>query len=778
MLTSPTFLRRLLPRALGAWMALAFTLLSIILTLALTAVIERKSTEQVKSGIGFRLAELAAQTSDKLERGMFERYREVRLIAQRHDLGAEVPLARRRETLDRVQASYEYYSWLGLAGIDGRVQVSARGLLEGADVSARPWFRDALKGIHVGDVHEAKLLSRLLPRQEEPLRFVDVAFPYLDEHGNTVGVLGAHLSWLWARDVERSVMAGIGTRRKGEALIVDAQGTVLLGPPGTGGQQLRLASLDRARAGNEGGYLVERWPDGRSYLVGYARGRGYAQYPGLGWTVLVRQEVADAYAPVRRLREYGLIAGVLLAALFSLAGLLVARHITRPLGELAESARRIRAGEPVKLEAESGRYVEVQALSGTLEVLVADLVRRGMELKELNATLEQRVEQRTRELGQALETLRASQQRIATILETAQDAFVAIDMQGRICDWNSAAEAMLGWRREEALGRPAAGLLVPPRLRANAEGALARFRETGTLDILGRRVETVLCRRDGGEVTVEMTSGLAGTTEGPFFSIFVHDISERKQVERMKNEFVSTVSHELRTPLTAISASLALLADGMAGELPEDAQGLVGIANASSGRLVRLIGDVLDLQKIDAGRMDFERRVQPVVPIAEAAVASMASLAGQAGVTLACETGPGAHALQASVDRDRITQVLANLLSNAVKFSHAGSTVVTRIERDGERVRLSVADQGEGIPEAFRPRVFQRFAQADGTNSRRSGGTGLGLAICKTIVEEHGGTIGFESREGQGTTFVVTLAVAGQESGRGQGPGRNMLHLP
>ncbi len=778
MSTPSTFLRRFLPRALGAWMALAFTLLSIILTLALTAVIERKATEQVKSGIGFRLAELAAQTSDKLERGMFERYREVNLIAQRRDLGADVAQARRRETLDRVQASYGYYSWLGLAGMDGRVQVSARGLLEGADVSARPWFRDALKGIHVGDVHEAKLLSRLLPRQQEPLRFVDVAFPYRDEHGNTVGVLGAHMSWQWARDVERSVMAGIGTRRKGEALIVDARGTVLLGPQGMAGRHLVLSSLHRARAGKDAGYLVERWPDGRDYLVGYARGQGYAQYPGLGWTVLVRQDVADAYAPVRRLREYGLSAGVLLAALFSLAGVLVARRITRPLGELAESARRIRAGEPVKLGTESGRYVEVQALSGTLEVLVADLVRQGTELKELNATLEQRVAQRTRELEQAVVTVGASKQRIATILETAQDAFVGIDTQGCICDWNSAAETMLGWRRDEALGRPAAELVVPPRLRAHAQAALARFRETGTLDILGRRVETMLCRRDGSEVTVEMTSGLAGTAEGPFFSIFVHDISERKQVERMKNEFVSTVSHELRTPLTAISASLALLADGMAGELPEDAKGLVGVANASSERLVRLVGDVLDLQKIDAGRMEFDRTVQPVLPIAEAAVASMASLAAQAGVTLACEAGPGADDLEASVDRDRITQVLANLLSNAVKFSPAGSTVLTRVERIGDRVRLSVADQGDGIPEAFRPRVFQRFAQADGTNSRRSGGTGLGLAICKTIVEEHGGTIGFESREGQGTTFAFTLALAGQASGQGEGPGRTMLHLP
>jgi len=775
--TVPTFLHRLLPRALGAWMALAFTLLSLVFTLILTAVIEHKATEQVKTGIGYGLADRAAQTSDKLERGMFERYREVGLLVRRADLGPGVPLARRRATLERVQASYGYYSWIGLAALDGRVQVAAKGMLEGADVSGRPWFGEALKGKHVGDVHEALLLERLLPRQAEPWRFVDVAFPYIDERGRTAGVLGAHLSWQWARDVERSVMATVGARRHVEALIVDAGGRVLLGPPDTAGRKLALRSLELAgseRTGSQAssqasgqvsgqamnGYVVERWPDGKSYLVGYARGRGFAEYPGLGWTVLVREDLVDAYGPVRRLREYGLIAGVLLAALFSLAGLVVARRVTRPLGELAESARRIRAGEPVKLGAEHGRYVEVQALSGTLDALVADLVRKQGELKELNATLEQRVEQRTRELEDALLTVSAGKQRIDTILATVQDAFVAIDMQGRLVDWNAAAETMLGWRRDEVLGRPAAELVVPERLRANALAALHHFRETGQLEIEGRRVERVLRRRDGSEVQVEMTAGIAGTPEGPFFSIFAQDISGRKEVERMKNEFVSTVSHELRTPLTSISASLALLADGMAGELPADAQVLVGIANASSERLVRLIGEVLDIQKMDAGRMDFERKPQPVWPIAEAAVASMASLAAQSGVTLACQAGPGADGLQATVDRDRITQVLANLLSNAVKFSEAGTTVLTRVEDGGGCVRLSVADQGSGIPEAFRGRVFQRFAQADGTNSRRSGGTGLGLSICKAIVDEHGGTIRFDSVVGQGTTFTIELPLA------------------
>jgi signal transduction histidine kinase len=254
-----------------------------------------------------------------------------------------------------------------------------------------------------------------------------------------------------------------------------------------------------------------------------------------------------------------------------------------------------------------------------------------------------------------------------------------------------------------------------------------------------------------------MSTGLAGSGDGAFFGVFMRDITERKEVERLKNEFVSTVSHELRTPLTSISASLALLADGIAGELPEDARQLVDIANASSGRLVRLIGDVLDIQKMEAGGVALERRVQPVLPIAREAVDAMASLAGQAGVTLACAAGPGADTACAAVDRDRMMQVLTNLLSNAIKFSGAGDTVSTRVEAHDGRLRLAVDDQGAGIPPAFRERVFQRFAQADGADSRRKSGTGLGLSICKAIVEQHGGTIGFDSEMGQGTTFWVEL---------------------
>jgi PAS domain S-box-containing protein len=747
--------------SLGAYLALAFSLLSILLTVVLVEVIERAALEEVKSRIGHGLGELAMQTSEKLDRGMFERYREVSLLARRRGLtGAAAKDPDRRQILNDVQDSYEYYDWIGMAGLDGKVQVATRGLLEGADVGQRPWFGKALRGVNVDDVHEAKILASLLPAKGgEARRFVDVAFPYLDEHGKPAGVLGAHLSWRWARDVERSIIAPAAVRNHVQALIVAANGVVLLGPPDLQGKTLSQPSIGFAKR-QDNGYLEEHWPDGKSYLVGFSRSRGYGPYPGLGWTVVVRQSVDNAYLPIRQLRRQALWSGLGLALLFSLVGVFVARRITRPLGRLARSAQRVQRGEAVPLSSGGGSYFEVKALSGSLNALVADLVSRKQELTELNATLEQRVEERTRELAQALLRVQASEQRIHSIIEASQDAFVGVDLKGHVTDWNSQAQRMFGWSREEALGQPVAGLLLPERFRATVGNAMAVFNETGHVAMLDRRLERTVVSRDGVEFPIEMTAALAGTPDTAFFSVFLHDISERKKVERMKDEFVATVSHELRTPLTSIRASLALLADGMAGELPADIKGLVDIASQSCERLVRLVGDVLDIQKIEAGNMQLALVTEPLLPLLDHALAGMQAHARQVGVALECTCEDGASRLSARVDHDRMTQVLTNLLSNAVKFSPRGGTVTLHLSTAGKSARIAVIDHGCGIPEHFRPRVFQRFAQADSADSRAKGGTGLGLSICKSLVEEHGGTIWYAS-DGEGTRFYVELPLAG-----------------
>ncbi|MEC4719581.1 ATP-binding protein [Noviherbaspirillum sp. CPCC 100848] len=746
-------------RSIGAYLALVFSIMTIVLTVILVQVIGIAATRQLKNNIGNGLAELALQTSDKLDRGMHERYREVRLMSMRKDLTSrEVSVDDKRRVLDERQQTYGFYAWIGLTDPEGKVLASTQKMLEGANVAQRPWFRNALAGNHLGDVHEAVLLAKLLPNPtSEPKRFVDVAFPYRDSQGTLLGVLGVHLSWQWARDVERSIIDPIAVRRRVESMILDRAGTVLLGPPGMQGKTLDIKRYQLAD-GRPNAFHIEASDDGRQYLVGHSASRGYADYPGLGWTVVVRQDAEEAYAPAKRLQQQVLWSGIGLAVLFSVLGWLVARRIAQPLGELAASAQQVQTRQADGIARIDTDYLEVRRLSGSLNALVADLLQKESALRDLNQTLERRVEQRTQELAQALADVRNSEKRIKTIIETAQDAFIGVDLHGKVTDWNSRAEQMFGWNADEAIGRSLQELIIPQRFHDRYAAALADFHRTGALDYLNQRLERIVVNRAGHEFPVEATIGLAGTADTYFFSAFLHDISERKKVERMKSEFVSTVSHELRTPLTSIRASLSMLVDdmdGMGADLPPDVRGLLNISYQSCERLVRLVNDVLDVQQIESGNMAYQMRDQPLLPLIRESMDAMDSYARQYRVRLDLQTDGSEP--QLPFDHDRMIQVLHNLLSNAIKFSPPESTVTLSMERRDRHVRISVSDHGSGIPQQFRDRIFQKFAQADATDSRRKGGTGLGLSICKSIVEEHGGEISFESEPGEGTAFHVDL---------------------
>ncbi len=731
---------------LAAYLTLAFAALAGLLTLLLVAVIGISAGNQMRDDIRANLAELAHQTADKLDRGMFERYREVRLIAHRYDLTDH---AGTRQFLAEIQSSYPYYAWIGVTDARGVVTASTDGVLEGVDVSARPWFSNVRKGLHVGDVHEAMLLAHLLAHpSEEPLRFVDIAFGCRDG-----GVLAAHLSWQWARDLARSIVDPRGGQRDLQAFIVGADGRVLLGPPGLEGKLLSTAS---ARASGSGA-LVETWPDGHRYLVGYARSEGHADYPGLGWNVLVRQDSDSAFLPVESVQRRVLVSGIVIGLVFSLFGVLLARLISRPLQALSEAAERVGNGQAGAMPAFANSPREVRTLAGSLGALVHKLLQKEAVVTELNQDLERRVERRTAELAAALEQVKTSEARIHAILESSHDAFVAMDLNGRIVDWNSSAARMFGLSRGEVLGQDAAALIMPERLRERFAQRLAKV-DPADANTTAGRIELIFCDRAGREFPAETSVSLTGSGEHAFFSAFLRDISERKQVERMKNEFISTVSHELRTPLTAIRFSLNMLADGLMGEFEPDVQKLLNIANDSCERLVRLINDMLDVEKIEAGRMAYHFKPHSLLALAQDALEATRAYAAPFEVELALESdGSDPHA---AVDADRITQVLVNLLSNAVKFSRAGTCVQLRVASAGGMARISVTDHGEGVPPEFQPHMFEKFAQADGSNTRTRSGTGLGLSICKQLVTAHQGRIGFTSRMGEGSTFEVELPLA------------------
>lgn len=239
------------------------------------------------------------------------------------------------------------------------------------------------------------------------------------------------------------------------------------------------------------------------------------------------------------------------------------------------------------------------------------------------------------------------------------------------------------------------------------------------------------------------------------FVVAMRDVSERHHIDRMKGEFVATVSHELRTPLSSISGSLGLIAGGAAGPLPDKAARLVAIAHSNTERLVRLVNDILDTEKIESGHIDIEERQVALGCLVSDVIETNRGLAETSGVSI--EMPAPEDDLVVLGDVDHLTRVVTNLLSNAIKFSPAGGTVAVSLEGGPDAVILRVRDQGAGIPEAFQPRLFQRFSQADSSDTRAKGGSGLGLSIVKGIVERHGGSVSVDCPEAGGTVFEVRL---------------------
>jgi PAS domain S-box-containing protein len=356
----------------------------------------------------------------------------------------------------------------------------------------------------------------------------------------------------------------------------------------------------------------------------------------------------------------------------------------------------------------------------------------------------------------------------AGIISSSAHLVIAIDEDYRIVIFNRAAEKALGYTATEVLGeRAVRSFLDPGEIMERARTLSVELGETVAVgpDILTRiplrdGLETrawTFVRKDGSRfpanVIITPLRDDRGATAG--FLGVIEDVSARHEVDRIKSEFTAVVSHELRTPLTSIRGSLGLILGAFSQSLPQKVRDLLEIAQSNSDRLVLLINDILDIEKVSAGQMRFEIETVKLGDIVRKAVESNDGYARKHGVSMALtDIDP---ALRVDVDPDRFVQVLTNLLSNAVKYSPASGTVHVSGERRGDLVRVSVRDTGHGIPENFRNRIFERFSQADASATREKGGTGLGLYIARRFVEQMLGRIGFDSEPGKGATFWVEL---------------------
>lgn len=363
--------------------------------------------------------------------------------------------------------------------------------------------------------------------------------------------------------------------------------------------------------------------------------------------------------------------------------------------------------------------------------------------------------------------LRESDRRWKALLDNVQLVVVELDIQGKIEYVNPFFLNMVGYSSlAEVRGQSWIETFIPPSQRSVLHNAFQEFLQ----DNLHTHYQNPILTRSGKERMIAWNNTLLKDTQGQNIGIIAigEDITERIKIERMKGEFISVVSHELRTPLTSMQAALSLLCEKIVDPNSEVGEATLQIAAEGTDRLVRLVNDILDLERLESGKIRIEKRLCKVDEIVNTAIAQMQEMANQSEIRI--ETHRCDQTVEA--DGDRLLQVLTNLLSNAIKFSPAGSTVrvtvesVSSIDPQSVTKALSVSppyllftvrDEGRGIPTEKLAHVFERFYQIDASDSRDKGGTGLGLSICRSIVEQHGGKIGVESQVGSGSTFYFTL---------------------
>ena len=363
-----------------------------------------------------------------------------------------------------------------------------------------------------------------------------------------------------------------------------------------------------------------------------------------------------------------------------------------------------------------------------------------------------------------------------SLIESNIDALMTTDAAGIITDVNRQMEALTGCTRDELIGAPFKKHFTDPARAAAGIKLVLREKKVTNYELTARA-------RDGKMTVVSYNATTFYDRDRTLQGVFAaaRDITERKhieqilqeknlelesakavaeqtverleEVEQLKKGFLSTVSHELRTPLTSIRGSLGLLASGAAGPLSDQVVEIVALAERNAIRLMALIEDILDLERLETGKIELQITQVPIASILRRAMESLAAFGAQGVRVEAPTVSSSIHG-----DADRIVQVLVNLLSNAVKFSPPGGVVTIAVTADGKWTEFRVTDHGRGVPAVHRRAIFERFRQVDPSDAREKGGAGLGLAICKSIVEQHGGSIGVESEEGAGSAFWFRLA--------------------
>ena len=458
-------------------------------------------------------------------------------------------------------------------------------------------------------------------------------------------------------------------------------------------------------------------------------------------TMVAASERAGRVAE-RAVWSVALVSGLALVVGLALA-LLLASRIVRPVGQMRTAAERIGAGD-LDVAVPAGTSDELGALAAQFNDMTAQL----RSYRDLN-----------------VERVVAEERKGAAVIDSVDDGLVVVRADLVVDRMNPAASEALGVDPSLAEGRPLPnvvhdeGLLAAVRRAvASAEAGEAKDREMED----GEPGPFLSIGRDGAARHYQYVATPVRTPDGAALGVILllRDVTALRELDRLKSEFVATASHELKTPLTSMGMSVGLLLERAAGKLSERERDLLEAAAEDVDRLKALVHDLLDLSKIEAGRIELDRTAVAVPALVDRALGSLRLQADEAGVVLSSDLPDGLPPVFA--DPTRVAWVVTNLVSNALRYTDRGGHVVVSAERRGDRVAVSVADDGEGVPYAMQGRIFDKFVQVEG--ARSVGGSGLGLAISKELVRAHGGSIGVESAPGQGSTFTFTLPTAAEVS--------------
>lgn len=751
---------------IGARIGLSIACVSLLLTMVTSLITGFTAARNTEESIGETLAGHAFQMADKLDRGMFERYREIQLMAMRPEL--ENPLADpalKRRVLESMKSTYPVHSWIGLTDANGVVIAGTGGLLVGKNTSGRPWFSGARSGPYVGDVHSALLLEKHLPAPADGnLRFVDVAAPVHDKDGRFIGVLCSHLTWEWARQIKDTLLVETEDTFGVELAILGADGKMLLGPDSL--RDIDIATLHEKfkTLATTHRHSEVVWPDDFPYLTGVAGCMGYHDYPGLGWLVVARKLSTKAFAPAKRLMWSLMIYQAIAALLVASLAWYIAFRLTVPIRQIARLANRIRVGDHgVDIPTGEGRD-EVSVLASSLAEMLLTLQSQNTELAGARDRLEEKVTERTAELEGANRELKnevvirrnteTALRREESHLNEAQKIGMVGSLEfdyatGKMY-WSEQFFRLLGLEPGEVT--PSLDTLAGHVQEHDRQAFLDLFKQTCTT---GDDREIHLITTAGKErYCLAKSSCLDGDGDGAGgLRVTLMDITERKQGEILRADVERIMRHDLKTPLNAVINLPNLMLDN--GNVNDKQKKYLGWIQEAGYRMLQQVNESLSLYKMEMGTYQVERQPVDLIKHLRHIERELAIQfpAQKTGLGICCDDRPicPEDVFVVAGEDLLLYTMMSNLIKNALEAAPADGEVTVNLkdESDGKIIEISNASV---VPDELCDVFFEKYA----THGKK-GGTGLGNYSAKMIALTHGGDIGFRSSLDEGTTVYVQL---------------------